>query len=211
MDKAPTADILDDFRKAMSGVLDTVSHHDLAQIKAFVDLEDIPSSLSLVALTCLQELEERGKREAKEEEEASHGTERALTSVEAPGVRRGATQANNILDSLLKLGERMDTDKAVAKSGFKEGEEAHSLDITLKEALVQTTWDIGVMLLISALLCVVTAGVVSYFGVFYKESLSETPLYFNLELTRRSRITVEKSLWIFTLTREKDGQSNFSA
>ena len=97
--KAPTADILDDFRKAMSGVLDTVSHHDLAQIKAFADGEDTPSGLSLVALACLQELEERGKREAKKEEEASIGRKRALTSVEAPGVRRGATQANDISDS----------------------------------------------------------------------------------------------------------------
>ncbi|GMI40559.1 hypothetical protein TrCOL_g3621, partial [Triparma columacea] len=164
--KAPTGDILDDFRKAMSGVLEKVSHHDLAKIKAFADGEDTPRGLSILAISCLQELEERGKREAAEEEEASHGTERALTSVEAPGVRRGATQANNILGSLLKLGERMDADKAVAKSGFKEGEEAHSLDITLKEALVQTTWNIGAMLLISAVLCVVVAGLIYGFWSF---------------------------------------------
>ncbi|GMI45157.1 hypothetical protein TrCOL_g10621 [Triparma columacea] len=156
----PTADILDDFRKAMSGVLDIVSLHDLAQIKAFAEREDTPNSLSMVALACLLELEERGKREAKEEEDASHGTKRALTSVEAPGVRRGATQANDISDSLLELGERMDADRAVDDSGFKEGEKVIRFDLTLKEALVQTTWNIGAMLLISAVLCVVTAGLI---------------------------------------------------
>jgi hypothetical protein len=91
---------------------------------------------------------------------------RTLTSVEAPGVRRGATQPNNILDSLLELGERMDADKAAIKSGFKEGEEAHRFDITLKEALVQTTWNISTMLLISALLCFITAGLIYVFQSF---------------------------------------------
>jgi hypothetical protein len=117
----------------------------------------------MLAISCLQELEERRKREAKEEEDASHGTKRALTSVEAPGVRRGATQENNVLDSLLELGERMDADKAAIESGFEEGEEVHSLDITPKEALVQTTWNIGVMLLTSALLCFITAGLIYVF------------------------------------------------
>jgi hypothetical protein len=158
--EAPTADILDVFRETMSGAVDKVSSFDLVQIKAFADREDTPSGLSMFAITCLQELEERSKRKAKKEEEASQRIKRTLTSVQAPGVRRGATQAKNVLDSLLKLGERMDADKAVAKSGFKEGEEAHNFDITPKEALVQTTWNIGVMLLISAVLCVVTAGVI---------------------------------------------------
>ena len=164
--KASTADILDVFRETMSGAIDKVSSFDLAQIKAFADHEDTPSGLSMFAISCLQELEERSMHKAKEEEGASLGRKRALTSVEAPGVRRGATQANDISDSLLELGERMDADRAVVDSGFKEGEEAHNLDITLKEALVQTTWDIGVMLLISALLCFVTAGLIYGFWSF---------------------------------------------
>ncbi|GMI25187.1 hypothetical protein TrCOL_g4946 [Triparma columacea] len=162
----PTADILDVFRETMSGAIDKVSSFDLAQIKAFADHEDTPSGLSMFAISCLQELEERGEHKAKEEEEASHGRKRALTSVEAPGVRRGATQANDISDSLLELGERMDADRDAVNSGFKEGEEVHRFDITLKEALVQTTKNIGVMLLISAVLCVVAAGVIYGFWSF---------------------------------------------
>ena len=145
------------YGRAMSNLLESLPPHDLSNLKAFADQEDTPSDLAMLVLTVVQAKENRANQKAKEEREVSYGMQRSLTSVDAHGVRRGATRSFYIVDSLLKLGERMDADKAIARSGFKENEDFYSFNISIVKALGQTTKNIIAMLLVAAVLSLIAS------------------------------------------------------
>ena len=53
-----------------------------------------------------------------------------LTTVYTPGIRRGGTNGVNIGSSLLKLGDKLDADKKVQRSGFRETEGVFSFSLS---------------------------------------------------------------------------------
>ena len=173
--EAPRVDLLSMYSNAMTKFLDSLPTPDLAAVQAFADQEDTPKGLSLLALAHLQETEDLKKqaREEEEEEEDMLGRKRALTSVEARGARRGGTLAINITHSLLKLGERMDTDYEDARSGFKRGEEIYSFEISVWQALIQTVKNVLAMLLISLALSFISISLIYGFRGFLKGTTIE--------------------------------------
>jgi hypothetical protein len=130
----PKGDLLSSCQRIMSGALKSLSPHDISIIQPFADDEGTPSELSMLALAVVEANEKREMQmqRAKEEEEASNGIKRSLTT--SPDIRRNGTRSFYIVDSLLKLGKRLDADKEVAQSGFKEGEEGEhgNTDIMIK-------------------------------------------------------------------------------